>query len=168
MQGGSKSARCRTLRSSPIILSSTFLQHASNYCVSSIVIFSSIDNRHSKDLACGDDGSQSLHPRPRDPTPCVKHLVRASCMLIRSGPDKRQFITGPGGYKFDVLQHLAGIAPYFDSPGVQLDPNPPAGCVVTKAAYMIRHSNIYANDVRFPSCYVWSWIEFDRYTSVRL
>ncbi|KAI0766113.1 phosphoglycerate mutase-like protein [Trametes elegans] len=37
---------------------------------------------------------------------------------------KRQVIEGPGGYRFDVLEHLAGIAPYFDSPGVQLDPSP--------------------------------------------
>ncbi|KAH9851950.1 phosphoglycerate mutase-like protein [Lenzites betulinus] len=52
----------------------------------------------------------------------------------------------PGGYKFNVLEHLAGIAPYFDSPGVQLDPSPPDGCSVTKATYIVRHSNIYAND----------------------
>ncbi|KAI0332669.1 phosphoglycerate mutase-like protein [Cubamyces sp. BRFM 1775] len=59
---------------------------------------------------------------------------------------KRQVIEGPGGYRFDVLEHLAGIAPYFDSPGVQLDPHPPDGCSVTKATYIVRHSNIYAND----------------------
>ncbi|KAI0642074.1 histidine phosphatase superfamily [Trametes meyenii] len=59
---------------------------------------------------------------------------------------KRQIIKGPGGYSFNVLEHLAGIAPYFDSPGVQLDPSPPIGCTATMAAYMIRHSNIYAND----------------------
>ncbi|KAI0675650.1 phosphoglycerate mutase-like protein [Trametes maxima] len=59
---------------------------------------------------------------------------------------KRQIIEGPGGYSFNILQHLAGIAPYFDSPGVQLDPSPPLGCTATKATYIIRHSNIYAND----------------------
>ncbi|KAI0363119.1 phosphoglycerate mutase-like protein [Pilatotrama ljubarskyi] len=59
---------------------------------------------------------------------------------------KRQIIEGPGGYTFNVLEHLAGIAPYFDSPGVQLDPSPPDGCSVTKATYIVRHSNIYAND----------------------
>ncbi|KAL1940701.1 hypothetical protein VTO73DRAFT_7742 [Trametes versicolor] len=59
---------------------------------------------------------------------------------------KRQVIKGPGGYRFNVLEHLAGIAPYFDSPGVQLDPSPPDGCTVTKATYIVRHSNIFAND----------------------
>ena len=61
--------------------------------------------------------------------------------------DKRQIIEGPGGYAFNVLQHLAGIAPYFDSPGVQIDPSVPDGCSVDKATYFVRHSNIYANDV---------------------
>ncbi len=61
--------------------------------------------------------------------------------------DKSQVIEGPGGYRFNVLEHLAGIAPYFDSPGVQLDPSPPDGCTVTKATYIARHSNIFANDV---------------------
>ncbi|CDO70128.1 hypothetical protein BN946_scf184783.g12 [Trametes cinnabarina] len=59
---------------------------------------------------------------------------------------KRQVIEGPGRYRFDVLQHLAGISPYFDSQGVQLDPSPPDGCSVIKATYLVRHSNIYAND----------------------
>ncbi|KAH9940793.1 phosphoglycerate mutase-like protein [Epithele typhae] len=59
---------------------------------------------------------------------------------------KRQIIEGPGGYTFNVLEHMAGIAPYFDSPGVQLDPSPPDGCTVDKATYLVRHSNIYAND----------------------
>ena len=61
--------------------------------------------------------------------------------------DKRQIIEGPGGYTFNVLEHLAGISPYFDSPGVQLDPTPPDGCTVSKSTYIVRHSNIYANDV---------------------
>ena len=61
--------------------------------------------------------------------------------------DKRQIIQGPEGYSFNVLEHLAGISPYFDSPGVHLDPSPPEGCHVSKATYLVRHSNIYANDV---------------------
>lgn len=59
---------------------------------------------------------------------------------------KRQILTGPEGYQFDVLEHLAGIGPYFDAPGVRLNPYPPSGCAAKKAVYMIRHSNIYAND----------------------
>lgn len=38
-------------------------------------------------------------------------------------------------YTFDPLQHLAGIAPYFEDP--VLDPKPPQGCNVTRAAYVI-------------------------------
>lgn len=45
---------------------------------------------------------------------------------------------------FDPLQHLAGIAPYFEAP--VLDPKPPQGCNVTRAAYLVRHAAIYAND----------------------
>ncbi|KAI0718054.1 phosphoglycerate mutase-like protein [Cerioporus squamosus] len=65
---------------------------------------------------------------------------------VRIPHHKRQIIEGPGGYQFNVLEHLAGISPYFDSPGVNLDPSPPDGCTVSKATYIVRHSNIYAND----------------------
>ncbi|CAL1697231.1 unnamed protein product [Somion occarium] len=47
---------------------------------------------------------------------------------------------------FNILEHLAGISPYFDSPGVSLPKQPPPSCHVRTAAYIIRHSNIYAND----------------------
>ncbi|KAF2274587.1 acid phosphatase-like protein [Westerdykella ornata] len=49
-------------------------------------------------------------------------------------------------YTFNPLQHLAGISPYFEHEEPYLDPNPPQGCNVTRAAYLIRHSAIYAND----------------------
>jgi acid phosphatase len=45
---------------------------------------------------------------------------------------------------FDPLTHLAGIAPYFEDP--RLDPQPPQGCNVTRATYLIRHAAIVAND----------------------
>lgn len=45
---------------------------------------------------------------------------------------------------FDPLNHLAGVAPYFEDP--RLDPQPPQGCNVTRATYLIRHAAIYAND----------------------
>jgi acid phosphatase len=48
------------------------------------------------------------------------------------------------GSSFDPLRHLAGIAPYFED--TQRDPKPPQGCNVTRAAYLIRHAAIYAND----------------------
>ncbi|KAI0313277.1 histidine phosphatase superfamily [Amylostereum chailletii] len=47
---------------------------------------------------------------------------------------------------FNVLHHLSGIAPYFNSPGVGLQPIPPDGCTVESASYLLRHGDIYAND----------------------
>ncbi|CCG82711.1 putative Histidine acid phosphatase [Taphrina deformans PYCC 5710] len=49
-------------------------------------------------------------------------------------------------YSFSPLQHLSGIAPFFQSSGYDVDPSVPAGCSVEKATYLSRHSNIYAND----------------------
>jgi len=49
-------------------------------------------------------------------------------------------------YTFDPLQHLAGITPYFEPSDPPLDPAPPQGCNVTRAAYLVRHAAIYAND----------------------
>ncbi|KAF2503363.1 phosphoglycerate mutase-like protein [Lophium mytilinum] len=49
-------------------------------------------------------------------------------------------------YTFDPLQHLAGIAPYFEPSDPPLDPAPPQGCNVTRAAYLVRHAAIWAND----------------------
>ena len=50
------------------------------------------------------------------------------------------------GYSFYPLEHLAGIAPYFEPEDPPLDPAPPRGCNVTRAAYLVRHAAIYAND----------------------
>ncbi|KAF2131969.1 phosphoglycerate mutase-like protein [Dothidotthia symphoricarpi CBS 119687] len=52
--------------------------------------------------------------------------------------------TAQAAYSFNPLEHLAGIAPYFESP--VLDPKPPQGCNVSRAAYLVRHAAIYAND----------------------
>ena len=49
-------------------------------------------------------------------------------------------------YNFDPLQHLAGIAPYFEPQDPPRSPYVPQGCNVTKAAYLIRHAAINAND----------------------
>ncbi|KAF2430907.1 phosphoglycerate mutase-like protein [Tothia fuscella] len=54
-------------------------------------------------------------------------------------------------YKFDPLKHLAGIAPYFEPQDPELDPAPPQGCSVTRAAYLVRHAAIYANDFDYES-----------------
>ncbi|PQE11424.1 hypothetical protein CJF31_00001227 [Rutstroemia sp. NJR-2017a BVV2] len=44
------------------------------------------------------------------------------------------------------MQHLAGTAPPFDPQDPETDPAPPQGCNVTRAAYLVRHAAIYAND----------------------
>jgi hypothetical protein len=55
---------------------------------------------------------------------------------------------------FDPLHHLSGIAPYFEDP--QRDSKPPQGCNVTRAAYLIRHAAIYANDFDYEE-YIEPW-----------
>lgn len=52
-------------------------------------------------------------------------------------------------YDFDPLQHLSGVAPYFEPADPPRDPNPPEGCTVTRAAYLVRHAAINANDFDF-------------------
>ncbi|WPH02239.1 thiamine-repressible acid phosphatase spbc21h7.03c [Acrodontium crateriforme] len=49
-------------------------------------------------------------------------------------------------YSFDPLQHLAGIAPYFEPNDPPRNPAPPQGCTVSRAAYLVRHAAINAND----------------------
>lgn len=55
----------------------------------------------------------------------------------------------PGLYDsstFDPLHHLAGIAPYFPPQDPETSPSPPQGCSASRAAYLIRHAAITAND----------------------
>lgn len=48
-------------------------------------------------------------------------------------------------YSFNPLEHLAGIAPYYEPSDPPRDPAPPQGCSVTQAAYLVRHAAINAN-----------------------
>ncbi|KAK3617313.1 hypothetical protein LTR22_026776 [Elasticomyces elasticus] len=54
-------------------------------------------------------------------------------------------------YDFNPLEHLAGIAPYFEPSDPPRDSAPPQGCYVTKAAYLVRHAAINANDFDYES-----------------
>jgi hypothetical protein len=49
-------------------------------------------------------------------------------------------------YQFNPLEHLAGIAPYFEPSDPPRDPLPPQGCEVDRVAYLVRHAAINAND----------------------
>ncbi|RAK87158.1 histidine acid phosphatase [Aspergillus costaricaensis CBS 115574] len=67
-------------------------------------------------------------------------------------------------YQFNPLHHLAGIAPYFSSHDPQINPAPPAGCNVTRAAYLVRHAAIYANDFDYET-YIEPFVEKLRNTT---
>ncbi|KAI1739896.1 histidine acid phosphatase [Xylaria scruposa] len=49
-------------------------------------------------------------------------------------------------YSFNPLEHLGGVAPYFESQDPPASPSPPQGCTPVRAAYLNRHAAIYAND----------------------
>lgn len=49
-------------------------------------------------------------------------------------------------YKFNPLEHLGGVAPYFESQDPPTSPATPQGCKPVRAAYLNRHAAIYAND----------------------
>ncbi|TQV90621.1 repressible acid phosphatase [Cordyceps javanica] len=49
-------------------------------------------------------------------------------------------------YDFEPLHHLSGIAPYFEPQDPPASPEAPPGCAAARAAYLVRHAAIYAND----------------------
>lgn len=49
-------------------------------------------------------------------------------------------------YNFNPLEHLGGVAPYFEPLDPPADPSAPQGCTPVRAAYLVRHAAIYAND----------------------
>ncbi|KAK6062980.1 Acid phosphatase PHO1 [Seiridium cupressi] len=49
-------------------------------------------------------------------------------------------------YNFNPLEHLGGIAPYFEPQDPAASPEPPQGCTADRAAYLSRHAAIFAND----------------------
>ncbi|KAI1827451.1 histidine acid phosphatase [Xylaria intraflava] len=54
-------------------------------------------------------------------------------------------------YSFNPLEHLGGVAPYFESQDPPTSPSPPQGCTPVRAAYLSRHAAIYANDFDYGS-----------------
>lgn len=45
-------------------------------------------------------------------------------------------------FSFNPLQHLSGIAPYFEPLDPPASPDTPQGCVPERAAYFVRHAAI--------------------------
>ncbi|KIV84262.1 hypothetical protein PV11_00052 [Exophiala sideris] len=61
-------------------------------------------------------------------------------------------------YNFNPLEHLAGIAPYFEPNDPPRSQAPPEGCTVSKAAYLVRHAAINANDFDYET-YIGPFLE---------
>ncbi|GAB7352068.1 hypothetical protein MBLNU459_g2574t1 [Dothideomycetes sp. NU459] len=76
----------------------------------------------------------------------VTTTLSSSVLLLLSGS-----VLSRAAYKFDPLHHLAGTTPYFQPEDPKFDPAAPQGCNVTRAAYLIRHAAIYANDFDYES-----------------
>jgi hypothetical protein len=76
----------------------------------------------------------TVRSRPR-----TASIMLSSSLLAVALPN-----VAAAAYAFDPLQHLAGIAPYFEDP--LLDPKAPQGCNVTRASMLVRHAAIYAYD----------------------
>ncbi|KAI3329594.1 histidine acid phosphatase [Ustulina deusta] len=49
-------------------------------------------------------------------------------------------------YRFNPLEHLGGVAPYFEPQDPPASPLTPQGCTPVRAAYLNRHAAIYVND----------------------
>lgn len=72
------------------------------------------------------------------------HLQPAAQLLALAGTATASTLYS--SYDFNPLEHLSGISPYFEPSDPPRDPRPPQGCTVTRAAYLIRHAAINAND----------------------
>ncbi|KAF2140709.1 uncharacterized protein K452DRAFT_288798 [Aplosporella prunicola CBS 121167] len=81
----------------------------------------------------------------------MKTILSASLAVTGAVGVAQNILYSPDNYAFNALEHLSGIAPYFDPQDPTLDPAPPQGCNVTRAAYLVRHAAIYANDFDYES-----------------
>lgn len=70
-------------------------------------------------------------------------LPRIALIFVHTASAAQQLYSS---YEFDPLNHLSGISPYFEPSDPPRSPNPPDGCTVTRAAYLVRHAAINAND----------------------
>ncbi|KAK3306871.1 histidine acid phosphatase [Chaetomium strumarium] len=87
-------------------------------------------------------------------------------MVQEQGPISRflpfaQFASGKtlySTYSFNPLEHLGGVAPYFEPQDPPTDPAPPQGCTPSRVAYLNRHAAIYANDYDYDE-YIGPFVE---------
>ncbi|KAG6137674.1 hypothetical protein E4U46_000671 [Claviceps purpurea] len=82
----------------------------------------------------------------------MKSIALVAVWAAIGGARAMQFQTPLySSYAFNPLEHLAGITPYFEPADPPRDPKPPQGCSVTRAAYLVRHAAINANDFDYES-----------------
>ncbi|KAI1105691.1 histidine acid phosphatase [Jackrogersella minutella] len=75
----------------------------------------------------------------------VKELLQLTALvlpIIQPGSAASLYST----YTFNPLEHLGGVAPYFEPQDPPASPSPPQGCTASRAVYLSRHAAIYAND----------------------
>ncbi|CAG1975421.1 unnamed protein product [Fusarium graminearum] len=78
---------------------------------------------------------------PRQNNPLSKALVSLLPLAAKASAASLN-----SEYTFNPLHHLTGIAPYFESQDPPASPDAPQGCTAERAAYLVRHAAIYAND----------------------
>ncbi|SPJ74270.1 related to PHO11 - secreted acid phosphatase [Fusarium torulosum] len=81
---------------------------------------------------------------PRQNAPLSKALVSLLPFVAQASA-----ATLNSEYSFNPLHHLGGIAPYFEPQDPPASPDAPQGCTPERAAYLVRHAAIYANDFDF-------------------
>ncbi|KAJ3549104.1 hypothetical protein NM208_g673 [Fusarium decemcellulare] len=91
-------------------------------------------------------------PRPQAPTSC--QLFLQLLPLVAHSSASTLYST----YSFNPLEHLGGISPYFEPQDPPASPDAPQGCKAERAAYLVRHAAIYANDFDYEE-YIEPFIE---------
>ncbi|KAF4979196.1 hypothetical protein FZEAL_4569 [Fusarium zealandicum] len=91
-------------------------------------------------------------PRRQAPSSC--QLLLSLLPLVAHSSASALYST----YSFNPLEHLGGIAPYFEPNDPPASPEAPQGCKPERAAYLVRHAAIYANDFDYEE-YIEPFIE---------
>ncbi|RSL90983.1 hypothetical protein CEP51_000452 [Fusarium floridanum] len=78
---------------------------------------------------------------PRHQPPSSRQLLQSLPLIAHSSAS-----TLYSTYSFNPLEHLGGISPYFEPNDPPASPDAPQGCKPERAAYLVRHAAIYAND----------------------
>ncbi|CAF2059459.1 unnamed protein product [Rotaria magnacalcarata] len=80
----------------------------------------------------------------------ISFIIKA-CAIDLHSPWTMSAGSTYGSYKFNVLHHLTGISPYFESNSEGLNPDPPQDCTIDRVAYLLRHGALYVNEYDYVS-----------------